>query len=171
MHFISMTHKHRELKFYHKLYIYIGGWPVLIPIVAFAIFSHTNQIDYWTTESLNHPFNLLLFLGFLTISGCPVYKRIKMLSGIKNGILSQAHLFCKTISSHGDSENPTKYKYTFKFLDEDGNKHDHSLKSQRKKRTEDESEEIIIYLKENPKRAVVLDNLPRPLNTQKRIGP
>lgn len=164
MHFISMTHKHRELKFYHKLYICSGGWPVLTPIVAFIVFSLLNENNFQIGDSFSHPFVLIFLSVVLILGGFQVYKRFKMLFVLKNGLLTQAHLFSKTISSYGDSENPRKYKYTFEFYDENNNKHQHSLKSQRQKRLEDETEEILIYLKENHKRDIILDSLPWPIN-------
>lgn len=42
--------------------------------------------------------------------------------------------------------------------------HFHTFKSSQKSRLEDEEQELLMYLKEYPKKALVLDQLPWPIN-------
>lgn len=159
-----MVNKHRRLKFHHKAYILLGGWQILFPFLVVGFISFQAENDIVEKKFYEESWFWLVILFSFIMGAFQMYKKYKMLFVLKNGILTWARLFSKIISDHGSSDSPKKYEYTFEFFDEDNTKHQHSFKSPKLKRLEDESEELIMYLKTNPKRAVVLDSLPWPMN-------
>ncbi len=161
-----MIHKHRELKNYHKLFILIGGWQGILGflVAAIGIWVHLYSINTdlgGTNKNISLIFGSIFAICFAVYN---IFKNYKFIGILKNGLLTDAKFRSKEIHKSGDEDSATVYKYTFEFNDENEHSHLYTFKSKHKSRLEDEGKELLMYLKDKPKKALVLDHLPWPIN-------
>lgn len=159
-----MQSRHRRLKTHHLIFIYLGGWSfLLVPLlflISFYLYSDSDQHDsYW-----DNPYPLFLLFGFLIMVIINAFQKHRTIKILKKGQISEARLIQKIRVSSVDNESQERYKYNFEFFDEEEKRHEFSFKSTGLRRLEDEDSEMIIYLAENPRKAIALDSLPWPLN-------
>lgn len=94
-----------------------------------------------------------LYLLYCLIVG---FRKYQLLS---KGIIGKGKLKDK-IGLRGTVEDRPVYKMTFEFKARDGMSYTVKAKSHQPEKLEDEEEELLIYWPSNPKRAVLVDDLP-----------
>jgi len=101
---------------------------------------------------------LFPLIGFLFIFG-GLIKGKKANKFLKKGIVTKGELISKERTNVKINEQ-TVYKLTFKFKDTFGYEHEAIVKTHQTESLEDEKLETLMYMEENPKKAILTDSLP-----------
>ena len=99
---------------------------------------------------------LILAIGWVIYNYIVGRKKIKI---IKNGELAEGRLIYKEATSTEINEK-TVYKLTFSFQSASGDTYEVTTKTHEPEWLEDENTETLIYDKDNPNKALLLDDLP-----------
>ncbi len=101
---------------------------------------------------------IILFIGLVLVGiGYPRGKR--NLHIVRNGILTKGVLVDSRPTNVVINDR-TVMQMFFEFIDNNGNKHTISTKTHKPEKLEDERFEQLLYLDEDPKKAVLVDSLP-----------
>lgn len=84
---------------------------------------------------------------------------IRKIQTIKNGELAKGKLIDKQATPISIHET-TVYKLTFSFIAKDGESYETSIRTSKPEKLEDDRNKTLIYHKNNPNRALMLDGLP-----------
>ncbi len=91
---------------------------------------------------------------------------------LKNGIISKGKLISKESTNITINDSPV-YKLTFSFKDKSGKEYKVSENSHESHLLEDDDEEELLYLEENPEKAIMVDSLPGAvsINSKNEVEP
>jgi len=114
---------------------------------------HNNTGGYWDFLILIFPVTAFFWTSYYVFRG---FKKIEI---IVNGNISEGFLFHKekTNTEINDSE---VYKMVFRFIAHDKKVYEAITKTHKSEKLEDEKSEKIIYHKDNPNKALIVDSLP-----------
>ncbi|MCK5632699.1 hypothetical protein KAH94_03050 [bacterium] len=112
------------------------------------------------------PFIGLIFMFF---GARKIFRTIRLL---KNGLVTKGKLISKKETNVSINDEMV-YKMTFRFKDNSGKEHDVLEKTHLPHLLEDDNEEKMLYLEDNPKNAIMLDSLPSgiTMNSKEEIEP
>ncbi len=95
----------------------------------------------------------LLFIFF------GIKKYLRAIRLLKNGELTKGKLISK-VPTNTKVDEQTAYKLTFRFKDKIGNEFDVLEKTHQTHLFEDDNEESLLYMPDNPEYAILIDSLP-----------
>ncbi len=105
---------------------------------------------------------IIPMFGLLIIFFC-IKKYLHVIRLLKNGELTKGKLISK-VPTNIKVDEQTVYKLKFSFKDKTGNKFNVSEKTHQTHFLEDDDEESLLYMPDNPEYAILIDSLPKYLS-------